>query len=158
MYRFIYFLCFLFSSSLISCETINTYQRFEDIPHYNWQSDFKLNFPVEISDTSTRYNIYVNTRHTDAYPYMNLWLLVSTTLPDGKILKKRIEIPLANSDGAWLGEGTGDIWEASYMIQQNTIFDQPGKYVFTLEQNMRQDPLPGVMSMAVRIERTEVGK
>lgn len=146
----------LFISS--SCESINTYQKYESIPHYNWQSSYLLNFPVEIKDTTVRYNIYINTRHTDDYPYMNLWLLVSTTLPDGRNLKKRIEIPLANSEGKWKGEETGNIWDASYMLQQNTIFDKPGNYTFTLEQNMRQDPLPGIMAMAVRIEKTEAGK
>ncbi len=143
---------------LSSCESINTYQKYESIPHYSWQSDYKLNFPVEIKDTAVRYNIYINTRHSDAYPYMNLWLFVSTTLPDGSTLKKRVEIPLANSEGKWFGEGTGDVWDASYLIQQNTFFDKAGKYIFTLEQNMRQDPLPGIMAMAVRIEKTEVAK
>jgi gliding motility-associated lipoprotein GldH len=139
-----------------SCETNNAFEKNLDIPGYKWKGDYKLQFPVTIKDTSVPYNIYINTRHADYYPYMNIWYMVSIVFPDGKIQSQRQEIPLANPDGAWLGEGMGDIWDRSYMIQQGAHFSKPGTYTFQLEQIMRQDPLPGMLASGIRIERTAV--
>ncbi|MEI7669902.1 MAG: gliding motility lipoprotein GldH, partial [Pseudomonadota bacterium] len=102
------------------------------------------------------YNVYINVRHADFYPFSNLWLMSRTTFPDGNRLEKRVEIPLANNEGKWFGEGMGDIWDMSHILQQGTYFNKAGKYTIELEQNMRKDPLPGIMAIGIRIQKTQV--
>jgi gliding motility-associated lipoprotein GldH len=46
-----------------------------------------------------------------------------------------------------------DIYEHRIPIQQNAIFPKPGLYRFTFEQNMRQNPLPEMLSVGLRIEK-----
>jgi hypothetical protein len=46
-----------------------------------------------------------------------------------------------------------DIYEHRVQIQQETKFAHPGKYSFTLEQIMREDPLKHVLNVGVRIEK-----
>jgi len=151
---------FLFLTLLAfsACDKNRVFEKNREIKDYTWDSKSKAAFTFDIQDTAVLYNIYVNVRHADFYQFSNLWLMVRTTFPDGKQLSKRIEIPLSNADGAWYGEGLGDIWDASHLIQQGAYFNKAGKYTFELEHNMRKDPLPGIMAIGLRVEDTHVKK
>ena len=144
--------------SLSSCDESRVFEKNREIKDYIWDSRNKASFTFEVKDTTTLHNIYVNVRHADFYQFSNIWLMVRTTFPDGKQLSKRVEVPLANDDGAWYGEGLGDIWDAQHLIQQGAFFEQPGKYTFDLEHNMRKDPLPGIMAIGLRVENTGIRK
>jgi gliding motility-associated lipoprotein GldH len=142
--------------SAASCDNSRVYEKNVTIKKYIWDSAVKPAFEVEIRDTSVLYNLYVNVRHAGVYPYRNIWLLVGTRFPDSTLASKRIEVMLADEEGKWFGEGLGDIWDYRSLIQDNAYFSQPGTYLFTLEQNMRQDPLPGIMAVGIRIENTGI--
>ena len=146
------FIFLLFSS----CDKNRIYEKNIAVDKYEWSSNAVPQFAVEVSDTAILYNLYVNIRHADLYPFQNIWLLVGTQFPDGSRTSRRIEIMLANDEGKWFGEGLGDIWDFRSMIQENAFFTERGTYLFTLEQNMRQDPLPGIMAVGFRIENTGI--
>lgn len=135
---------------------LDVYEKNLEIPGHEWSSDYKPSFEIKIlpEDTAWLYNIYVNIRHTDAYPYSNIWLLIGTQYPGDSIPKEqRVELPLADVTGKWSGTGIDDIFEHRIFIQQQATFNIPGTYKFTFEQNMRQNPLPDVMNVGVRIEK-----
>ncbi|CAL1521170.1 gliding motility lipoprotein GldH [Chitinophaga sp. MM2321] len=135
---------------------MDAFEKNLEIPGHDWAYDFKPSFEVAIQpeDTADLYNIYVNVRHTDAYPYSNVWILVGTQYPgDSTAREQRVELPLSDINGKWLGSGLDDIYEHRIPIQQKAIFDKPGTYKFTFEQNMRQNPLPHVMNVGLRIEK-----
>ncbi|NIG52475.1 gliding motility lipoprotein GldH [Chitinophaga sp. Cy-1792] len=135
---------------------MDAYEKNLEIPGHDWAYDYKPSFEVkfEPEDTAWLYNIYVNVRHTAAYPYSNLWLLVGTQYPGDSIPQsQRVELPLAEASGKWLGSGIDDIYEHRVPIQRNAIFDKPGTYKISFEQNMRQNPLPNVMNVGLRIEK-----
>jgi gliding motility-associated lipoprotein GldH len=135
---------------------LDVYEKNLEIPGHKWSSDYKPSFEVKIQpeDTAWLYNIYVNIRHTDAYPYSNIWLLIGTQYPGDSIPKEqRVELPLADVTGKWNGSGLDDIYEHRIFIQQNATFNIPGTYKFSFEQNMRQNPLPHVMNVGLRVEK-----
>ncbi|RBL93423.1 gliding motility lipoprotein GldH [Chitinophaga flava] len=135
---------------------MDVYEKNLEIPGHNWTYDYQPSFEVNIlpEDTANLYDIYVNVRHTDAYPYSNIWLLVGTRYPNDSISKEqRVELPLADINGKWHGNGIDDIYEHRVLIQQKALFNKPGTYKFTFEQNMRQNPLPHVMNIGLRIEK-----
>lgn len=137
-----------------SCDPNRVYEENKDIPDYQWKYDNIVEFPISIKDTSSLYNIYVNVRHTHFYPYRNLWLKVHTKFPEGKQMEKRVDIELANKEGKWYSNCAGDICDYQVAIQENAYFNQKGTYKIELEQNMRQNPLPGIMDMGIRVEKT----
>ncbi len=96
-------------------------------------------------------------RHTEAYPYSNIWLWVYTKKPGDSTFKKtRVEIPLADAAGKWLGRGMGEIWEQRMPITDEgdkSILRKKGVWEIKLEQNMRVNPLPEVLQVGVRIEK-----
>ncbi|WP_212001018.1 gliding motility lipoprotein GldH [Chitinophaga sp. HK235] len=135
---------------------MDVYEKNLEIPGHNWAYDYQPSFEVNIlpEDTANLYDIYVNVRHSDAYPYSNIWLLVGTRYPNDSIPKEqRVELPLADINGKWHGNGIDDIYEHRVLIQQKALFNKPGTYKFTFEQNMRQNPLPHVMNIGLRIEK-----
>lgn len=69
--------------------------------------------------------------------------------------KFSLELPLASKDG-WLGTGMDDIFEhriAFTLDPQKFQFNRAGDYTFTLEQIMRDNPLPDVMNVGIRLEK-----
>ena len=140
-----------------SCQPLkmDTYEKNLEIPGHEWSYGHKPVFEVTLQpqDTAYLYNIYVNIRHKDSYPYSNIWLLVNTQFPDAKPFPQRVELQLAEITGKWKGVGLDDIYESQVPIQTNAIFNKPGTYRFTFEQNMRQNPLPDIMNVGLRIEK-----
>lgn len=157
MKRYLYIV--LLAGGLLSaagCSDLDTLRVFEkniEIPRNAWSYDFHPSFEVNITDTAALYNIYITLRHTDAYRFSNIWLLITTQYPDQQPVTKRVELPLADAQGNWLGSGMDDIFFHRILIQQHAIFSRTGRYHFSLEQNMRQNPLLEVMSAGLRIEK-----
>lgn len=143
---------FLFSA----CEHTLSYEKYMPVAGRSWNSSQKLFFPVEIKDTSVLYNIYVNVRNTDDYPFSNLWLTIGTKFPANQLFEKRINLTLADSTGKWTGRPEGDLYDEQILIQQNAYFQTPGTYTFSLEQIMRQDPVPGILAVGLRVENTQL--
>ncbi|GAA4314811.1 gliding motility lipoprotein GldH [Compostibacter hankyongensis] len=150
--------CLLFALVTACCgcrgwDTLRVYEKNETIPGYAWDYQFRPSYEVSITDTAARYNIYVTLRHTDAYPFSNIWLLIRTRHAGDSTLSRRVELPLADRQGRWLGSGVDDIFEHRIPIQENARFGKPGTWFFSLEQNMRLNPLPHVMNVGIRIEK-----
>lgn len=144
--------------ALCSCFKSNVFEKNQSIPNNAWKNSYKPSFEFEISDTSTQYRIYLTIRHTDAYPFSNLWLNISTTMPgDSHAQQIRTEIPLSQEDGKWLGRMHDEICTQQLSLTKNgTVrFDKLGRYKIKLEQIMRQNPLPEVMSVGIRLEKIE---
>lgn len=142
---------------LAACEPLkmDTYEKNLEIPGHEWNYSYMPEFEVTLKpqDTAYLYNIYVDVRHKDAYPYSNLWLMVDTQFPGEQPRSQRVELPLAGVEGKWLGSGLDDIYEHRIPIQEKAILNKPGTYRFTFKQTMRQNPLPDVMNVGLRIEK-----
>lgn len=142
---------------LTGCMESPYFQKDVSIPGYQWTYNYQPTFKVDITDTSALYNLYFIVRHTETYPFSNIWVWIYTKEPeDTSFQKSRIEIPLAEKSGKWLGRGMGEIWEQRMPITRNDapmVFTKPGTYEIKFEQNMRVDPLPEILQVGLRIEK-----
>lgn len=143
----------IFLTGCIRSTKLDVYQKNIPIPGYSWDYNFHPEFDCKITDTAAVYNIYVTIRHTNSYPFSNIWLLISSSFEGEKPKTKRVELPLADKEGQWLGSGMSDIYEHRIPIQENARFSKQGIYHFSFEQNMRLNPLPDIMSAGLRIEK-----
>lgn len=148
---------FLFCLLASGCIQSNVFEKNIALPSNRWKSDFKPSFSFNISDTSAHYLLFVTMRHTDAYNFSNIWLQVSTRMPgDSSAKPERVEIPLAQADGKWMGRGMNEIWQHQMSlsgVQGFHRFPKQGTYTIQLEQIMRVDPLPEILSVGIRIEK-----
>ncbi|HRF76337.1 MAG TPA: gliding motility lipoprotein GldH [Chitinophagales bacterium] len=138
---------------LSGCEQSRVFDKNISLPKQGWFYDEAKTFEVEILDTAKSYNLYINVRHTDEYPYNNLWLKLTTTLPDGSVRENNVNIELSAATGEWSGNCVDGICYNSVLIQHNFSLPQKGKYVFSLEQDMRMNPIPYIMDIGIRVEK-----
>jgi gliding motility-associated lipoprotein GldH len=137
---------------LAGCTQADLYQRTVNIEKAKWSSSQVPSFPFEIKDTTSPYNVYVVIRHTNQYAYRNIWVSVGVQQPGDSIRKQSFEIPLASAEN-WLGTGMDDVFEHRQALFKRPVhFTKTGVVVFTLQQIMRQDPLPGIMQAGIRVE------
>lgn len=141
---------------LCACGRINVYEKNTAIPGYKWQQNFAAKGEFSINDTTSAYSIYIVLRHTDAYKYNNIWLNVGMQPPGDTMFFQNINLTLANDANGWEGSGMNDIWEVRKLENgQPRRFIKPGEYKFSITQIMRDNPLPGIMSAGLRVQRAE---
>ncbi len=155
--KLIFFPAMLAGLLIQSCMHSNVFEKNIAIPSNTWKADFKPVYVFDITDTNATYMMDLTMRHTDAYPFSNIWLNVKTTQPgEQQPTSVKVEIPLAQADGKWLGRGMNEIWEHRMPLTRNgqaIRFPKKGTYKIQLEQIMRVNPLPEVMSVGVRLEK-----
>ena len=135
-----------------SCDPQMVYDQYNKTEDGLWRWQDAREFLVEITDTISLNNIYLQIRHTVDYPMSNLYMFVHVKGPTGQILKDTVNMILAAPDGRWTGSGTGKLRELQLLYRSQTQFGFSGTYVFTLEQGMRNPELP-VNDLGIRIER-----
>ena len=152
MIRFRYWLSVLLVLLVASCDPGMVYDQYMTTENGNWKWNDVGVFEVEMSDTVSLHNIYLQIRHTADYPMSNLYMFVLLKGPSGKFLKDTVNMVLAAPDGSWTGKGTGKLRELRLLYRKQIRFDEPGTYSISLEQAMRKSDLP-VTDVGVRIER-----
>jgi gliding motility-associated lipoprotein GldH len=139
--------------SLVSCDSKRFYEENKTIENGVWLSTNFKSFSVNIDDTLSRYNLYLNIRNDGGYPYSNLYLFIHTFLPGNKKAIDTVECQLAEPDGKWRGSGLGSLKFNRFLFQRDMLFPRKGLYRFDLEQAMRVKELKGIRDVGIRIEK-----
>ncbi len=143
--------CLLF---LLSCRQIDVFEKNTTIPHYKWDYKYKAEGTFTITDTVAAYNIYIVLRHTDAYKYNNIWMNVGLQAPGDTMYFQKVNLSLATESNGWDGTGMNDIWEVRKLINgEPRRFIKNGQYKFSISQIMRDNPLPNIMSVGLRVDK-----
>jgi gliding motility-associated lipoprotein GldH len=135
-----------------ACSRNSYYEHYQSISDTGWNKDSVARFQIDISNISEPFDILINVRHTNKYPYQNFWLFISETSPSGKTTQDTIECYLADNRGKWLGSGLSSIYTMPVLIQQSRRFSQAGKYSFAIRHGMRDDVLAGISDIGIEID------
>ena len=150
--RIVHFFALLLAGIGISaCSPGTLVKESQSVNNGVWTYADSLQFTVAIEDTSRLYDISLLVKHDKSYAFQNLYVKVHTRFPNGKILSPSLSLELADKSGDWLGKCSGNTCRIEIPIQQNAYFDEKGDYIFTLEQYMRTDSLPGVRSLGLHV-------
>nr|WP_062121868.1 gliding motility lipoprotein GldH [Geofilum rubicundum] len=90
-----------------SCQSSVVFDEVFELGEQGWHKDQKAVFQVEISDTSQVLDVGMTFRHSDDYPYSNIWLFVDMEGDKGVLVKDTLEFFLSETDGRWLGKREG---------------------------------------------------
>jgi len=140
-------------STLWSCNKLDSFEQTVFFPEHQWASKNQPSFQFEVKDTVASYNIYVVIRHEDAFHFNNLWLNIITTAPSEKSNTQKVNLQLANNATGWLGSGMDDVFDHRIRITKSPIHLKKGVYQFSLQQIMREDPLPSILNAGIRVEK-----
>jgi len=151
--------CFSFFIVLFtSCDLSRVYEENKEIESGIWNVHDTITFEVNLLDTLSLLNFYINVRNAGMYPYANLYMFVTITFPNGKTHRDTVECILADNKG-WLGSGLGDIWDNQILYRKGVRIPISGKYIFSYEQAQRSgefayiENLPFIMDVGLRIEK-----
>jgi len=125
-----------------------------------WDKDEAVKFEFPAPDTLNRYDLFINVRNDDRFPYSNLFLIASLNFPDGTVIKDTLEYEMALPDGTWMGRGAGSIKENKLWYKENIVFPFKGVYTLDLVHAMRKNGnvegiqnLPGITDVGLEIEK-----
>lgn len=139
---------------LISCTTIDLYEKTVPLPDHEWKSSYKPEFNFIIKDSTSIYQAFFVIRHTEKYNYKNIWINLYSQPPGDTLHKVPYELQLATNEKGWLATGMDDIYEHRIQLT-NPIPLKAGDYKFILENIMREDPLQHVLNVGIRVEKVK---
>jgi gliding motility-associated lipoprotein GldH len=145
----------------ISCDKKRVFDEYKSVG-ITWHKDSIVTFDLPKLDPKKNFNLYVNIRENDDYPFNNLFLIVSLEQPNRKVKVDTLEYQMTNPDGTLLGDGFSDIKESKLFYKDNVNFTQKGIYKVHIQQATRKTgkiegvtALPGITDVGFRIESTE---
>lgn len=133
-----FLLIFLLSGIFLSCESNLVFSETRAMDG-QWGANEIVEFQLPQLDSLRRYNMFVNIRNTDDYPYSNIFLIVQMEFPHGKTLTDTLEYKMANPDGTWIGHGIGTVKENKLWYKENVQFFEEGIYTVSIGQAMRNN-------------------
>lgn len=118
-----------------------------------WDKKAEQKIDFEIKDAQNPKNIIFVVRNNNDFPYSNIRFIANfKDLKTNAVKVDTLNYVLANPNGEWVGNGFGDTKETLFQYKLNYKFPQNGKYEIGVIQAMRNDFLPGVEDIGIRIE------
>lgn len=148
----------LFCVLVISaCDSSRVYEDYHDFDEAFWHVDSVQSFSFDIVDNTKPYNLLSSFRNASSYPFYNLYF--QYTLKDSTeniLLQELKEVEFFHAKtGEPHGSGLGDLFDHSFVLQENYQFTNSGTYSLSFQQYMRRDTLPFILSVGARVEFAE---
>lgn len=80
---------------------------------------------------------------------------ITTQSPGDSVQTQQVNIVLADNKKGWLGTGMDDIFDHRARITRFPVKLKKGDYTFTLQQNMREEPLQYMLNAGIRVEKNK---
>ncbi len=153
------YLILLIAVLLISCDKKRVFDEYKSVGSA-WHKDSIISFDLPELDSTQRYDLFINLRDNNNYPYNNLFLIVTLEKPNGYTKVDTLEYEMAAPDGSLLGDGFTDIKESKLFYKEGVRFR--GKYKVNIKQAVRESgkvpgvtQLEGITDIGLRIEKKE---
>lgn len=155
-------LLFVFAAILlVSCDKKRVFDQYKSVGK-EWHKDSIASFTYNNQDTTKAYNLFVNLRSNNDFPFNNIFLIVAMEAPGGLTKVDTLEYQMANPDGTLLGDGFSDVKESKLYFKEKYKFKSIGDYKIGIMQALRQtgkvngvESLAGVTEVGFRIEKLD---
>lgn len=147
------FLLGMVVAAFSACNSDIIYSHFSPISSNKWHIDSVAHFDFTVEDATPDYHVLVYVRHTERYPYQNMWLFV-----DDGLYRDTLEFYLADDRGQWLGDRKHGFIEMPVLLEENKHFADTGVYHYSIQHAMRDTLLRGVTDVGLEIRRVNSGK
>lgn len=152
-------MCCVCMLGLSACDEARLYEKNEDFKNRHWLAADQPTFDFDIDDAGP-YNLYVIIRNESDYPNSNIYFTYYLTDSAGTTLEKKLtnQFLFDKKTGRPFGNtGIGYVYEHQFPLLEKYSFKNPGTYSMRFEQFMRTDTLRGVLSVGLRVEKSQNG-
>ncbi len=150
---------FILAVGVWACDPGAVHKDLAKFDDYKWAADDIKKFEFEIKDNTEVYQLNYLLRNAINYPFYNIYLKTWLRDSTGQDLKSGMEevILFDEKTGKPFGDGLGDLFDPRVTASQyrGLKFPYAGKYTFEMQQNMRPDPLVGILSIGFEIVKPE---
>lgn len=150
---------FVLAFTLFSCGEKPVFTTYKSVGK-SWHKDSIVSFDFEVQDTLQAYNLFLNLRANNDYPFSNIFIIASIESPTEQTKVDTLEYIMATPDGKMLGNGFSDIKESKLWFKENYRFSENGKHIIRVEQALRKrseveglEQLEGVSDVGLSIEK-----
>lgn len=147
--------------ALSSCNDLLVFSEYRPIKKGKWRMDDVAHFEFSGMDTTVTYNMFINIRNDNTFPFSNLFLITELEHPDGNTVKDTLEYKMAEPTGEWLGKGLGSVKENKLWYRENIVFPKTGVYKVNVSHAMRKNGdvqglnvLEGITDVGLEIEKS----
>lgn len=140
--------------SFCSCQNRSSYQQTEPLPASGWKLGRVLSFEDSLSSEAPEtLQFEVNLRHSNLYPYQNVWLYIQTRCSDGTTRVDSVDWKLSEPNGRWLGAGWGSLYTVSYKLPDLKIKKTVEKRWFSIkiQHGLRDENVQGIENIGIRL-------
>ena len=132
---------FVLAASIIlfSCTSGMVKSEYKATDNGHWTKDDILEFTFSELDTVQQFDMFINVRNDETFPFNNLFLIAELNFPDGNTVTDTLEYEMALPDGTWLGQGYGSLKENKLWYKENIVFPTSGVYTLRVSQAMRKN-------------------
>lgn len=136
-----------------SCDQEVVYEQYLAINDSLWEKEKVYYFTFEIQDVESAYDLQLEIRNNNLYPYQNLWVFCCEERPIGPLIRDTMECMLADEYGKWNGEGFS-LFHSRFPVRSHYRFPHAGQYTFSFRHGMRLPSLPGIQEIGFRVEKS----
>lgn len=134
-----------------ACNEHTVYHQFRSLPTDGWRPTDTLSFDVAVSDSATQYDLLLQLRSRNNYPYRALSLRITCTGPDSlPCYRQDLSVPLADSTGRFTGHGAGTLYQYTFPGGKLPI-SNPGTYHIRIHHLLHDSLLPGINDIGIKI-------
>ncbi|WP_335966986.1 gliding motility lipoprotein GldH [Galbibacter sp. PAP.153] len=151
---------FLIIFIVAACNSNAVYGEYKAVKG-SWGKGEKVDFTFVPPDSLNAYNVFINLRNDEKYPFSNLFLIVNLDFPNGKTVSDTLEYEMAKPNGEWLGKGFSSVKENKLFYKENVVFPTMGTYRIAIEHAMRKNgnvsgvpSLKGITDIGISIEKS----
>lgn len=127
----------------------NYFSKFETLRGAQWQYNDVKTFAVDTLRDSVCQSgsLILALRHTNGFPYRNLWLEINCDTADSTAVPDTLNIILADDFGRWRGHGSGPSVALTDTVKRHFALRQ-GQSI-TVRHIMRTDTLPDIEQIGI---------
>jgi len=147
---------------IVSCNSNLVWTKYQSTDKGVWNKENSIKFEFSEMDTIQPYNLFINIRNDENYPYSNLFLIAALNSPDGKTIKDTLEYEMAKPNGEWLGKGYSGVKENKLWYKENIVFNSKDVYTIEITHAMRKNgkvngviSLEGITDVGLQIEKSK---
>ena len=142
---------------LLSCNTEKVFHEVKKFDDYKWRREDKAVFSFDLQDTTVNYEMVLNIRYIQGFPFKFLPLTIEITAPSGETLELEDNIQIIKDDHSYIGDGAGSYWDLDYTVPDYP-FHEKGVYKIVIQHALSEEILSPFNEIGVSIYKKNIDK
>jgi gliding motility-associated lipoprotein GldH len=137
---------------LVSCSHNEIFFEYHSFKKDGWDRKDAAIYHINIDNTTDLFDVSLEIRNNNNYPFRNIWLFVDFQAPGGNVRTDTVGVDLADVYGKWYGKGIS-LYSFTIPYETAVRFPRKGTYTYAVRQGMRENPLIGISDIGLKISK-----